>query len=53
MEIEVKKIMLSRSCEQCTFQLREKCEKAFRNCDRRYFVHCNTENCNLLKDLGL
>jgi hypothetical protein len=30
-----------------------KCETAFKNSDHLYFVHCNTENCDLLKKLGL
>jgi hypothetical protein len=45
--------MLSRSCEQCTFKLRIKCETAFNNSNHKYFIHCNTSNCRLLKDLGL
>lgn len=46
-------IKLSKSCEECSFEEQQKCTKAFLKCDRKYFVHCNSSNCKLLKDLGI
>jgi hypothetical protein len=48
-----KRIRLSKSCADCTFEEQEKCTKAFMTANHEHFVHCNTSNCKLLKDLGL
>ena len=49
----ISRIRLSKSCESCSFEEQEKCTKAFLRFDHTHFVHCNTTNCKLLKDLGL
>ena len=46
-------IRLSDSCKYCSFDEQQKCTKAFLNGNREHFVHCNSYNCKLLKDLGL
>lgn len=51
MTIEI--VRLSKSCEKCSYDLQEKCSKAFMNGNRLHFIHCNTDNCKLLRDLGL
>ena len=51
--MQISRIRLSKSCEDCSFELQEKCTKAFLKFNHNAFVHCNTSNCKLLKDLGL
>jgi len=51
--MQVSRIRLSKSCAECSFEEQEKCTKAFMKFDHKYFVHCNTNNCKLLKDLGI
>lgn len=48
-----KRLKLSKSCEECSFEEQEKCTKAFMKGNHLHFVHCNTKNCNLLKQLGI
>jgi hypothetical protein len=48
-----KRVMLSKSCLKCSFEEQEKCTKAFNKGNRYFFVHCNTGNCKLLRDLGI
>ena len=48
-----KRIRLSKSCENCSFEEQERCTKAFLKFNHGAFVHCNSSNCKLLKDLGL
>ena len=48
-----KRIRLSASCSECSFEMQERCTKAFLKANHLSFVHCNTSNCKLLKDLGL
>ena len=47
------RIKLSKSCSECSYEEQEKCTKAFIKGDKLHFVHCNTSNCKLLKNLGL
>ena len=47
------RIRLSKSCSECSFEEQDKCTKAFLKFNHTYFIHCNTENCKLLKDLGI
>jgi hypothetical protein len=51
--MNIERIRLSKSCEFCSYEEQEKCTKAFMKGDKSAFVHCNTDNCKLLKDLGL
>jgi hypothetical protein len=48
-----KRIMLSKSCKDCSYEEQEKCTKAFMKFDKSQFIHCNTSNCKLLRDLGI
>jgi hypothetical protein len=50
---KVSKVRLSKSCADCSFEEQEKCAKAFMKANHAHFIHCNTTNCKLLKDLGL
>jgi hypothetical protein len=51
--MNIKRIRLSKSCENCSYEEQEKCTKAFMKGNKLFFVHCNTSNCKLLKDMGL
>ena len=51
--MKISRIRLSKSCKDCSFEEQEKCTKAFMKFNHGVFVHCNTSNCKLLKDLGL
>ena len=51
--MQISRIRLSKSCENCSFEEQEKCTKAFLKFNHSGFVHCNSSNCKLLKDLGL
>jgi len=53
MVLKVSRLRLSKSCVECSFEIQEKCTKAFTKADHTHFIHCNTTNCKLLKDLGL
>lgn len=47
------KLRLSKSCSECSYEMQEICTKAFMKFDHKHFIHCNTSNCKLLKDLGI
>ncbi len=51
--MNIERMRLSESCKGCSYEEQEKCTKAFMKGDKLSFVHCNTSNCKLLKDLGL
>ena len=46
--MQEKRMRLSKSCSECSFEMQEKCTKAFMKGDKSAFVHCNTDNCKLL-----
>jgi hypothetical protein len=49
----VSRMQFSKSCENCSYEQQEKCTKAFiKEKEKINFVHCNTNNCNLLKIIG-
>lgn len=51
--MQIQRVRLSASCEKCSYEEQEKCTKAFMKGNSEYFIHCNTNNCKLLKDLGV
>lgn len=46
--------MLSKCCEDCSYLIREKCEKAYSKSEQHInFIYCNTQNVRLLIEVAI